>query len=128
MAETVYELCYRPPFAWDELLRHLAGRPLKDVEVRDGDTYRRTLCVGDCAGVVAVSPIVGANALAVTMSPSLAPVADVVLTRAAQVFDTAADPDAISATLGDLATDCPGLRVPGAFDPFELLVWAILGQ
>ena len=128
MPETVYELPYHPPLAWDELLHHFAGRALHGVEVRNGDLYRRVLRVGHAVGVVSVSPIVGKDALAVTLSPTLSPFADTVLAQAAQTFDTAADTTAIVETLGDLAADCPGLRVPGAFDPFELLVRAILGQ
>src|SRR5258705_13719667 len=37
-------------------------------------------------------------------------------------------PDKIAAHLGSLAEAKPGLRVPGAFDGFEMVVRAILGQ
>jgi len=51
-----------------------------------------------------------------------------------RVFDLAADPAAIGAhlardpTLAPLVTVRPGLRVPGAWDGFELAIRAILGQ
>jgi 3-methyladenine DNA glycosylase/8-oxoguanine DNA glycosylase len=50
------------------------------------------------------------------------------------LFDTDADPHAIAAVLGrdpmlaPLLARLPGVRVPGAWDPFELCVRAIVGQ
>jgi 3-methyladenine DNA glycosylase/8-oxoguanine DNA glycosylase len=43
-------------------------------------------------------------------------------------FDLNCRPDEVLAVLGDLAQARPGLRLPGAFDAFELGVRAILGQ
>ena len=51
-----------------------------------------------------------------------------VLARVKRLFDLSADPNEIAAHLGTLATRHPGLRVPGAFDGFEVGVRAILGQ
>jgi len=68
------------------------------------------------------------------MSPSLAPVIGAVIGRIKQLFDLGAAPDAVSAALSkdallcDLVRAAPGLRVPGAFDGFELAVRAVLGQ
>src|SRR3546814_1868801 len=56
------------------------------------------------------------------------------IARLRRVFDLAADPVAIAADLGadavlaPLVAARPGLRVPGAWDGFELAVRAILGQ
>jgi AraC family transcriptional regulator of adaptative response / DNA-3-methyladenine glycosylase II len=53
---------------------------------------------------------------------------------ARRVFDLAADPALIAAALrpdpllGPLVRRHPGLRVPGAWDPFECAVRAVLGQ
>lgn len=58
----------------------------------------------------------------------------VIVNRLRRVFDLTADPSAIDAHLaGDprlapLITARPGLRVPGAWDGFELGIRAILGQ
>ena len=57
-----------------------------------------------------------------------------IIARVRRVFDLAADPVAIGAhlsqdpALAPLVTARPGLRVPGAWDGFELAVRAILGQ
>src|SRR5262249_16161023 len=72
--------------------------------------------------------------LAVALSTSLAPMLPGILARLKNLFDLSARPDVIDAHLsGDrrLAKSVrrlPGLRVPGAFDGFELAVRAILGQ
>ena len=56
------------------------------------------------------------------------------VTRARRMFDLDADPLAICAhlrrspRLAPLVARRPGLRVPGAWDPFELAVRAVLGQ
>ena len=57
-----------------------------------------------------------------------------ILARLRRVFDLAADPVAIDAhlardpLLAPLVAARPGLRVPGAWDGFELAIRAILGQ
>lgn len=48
--------------------------------------------------------------------------------RMRHALDTDADPQRIVARLGALARMHPGLRVPGAFDGFEIAVRAVLGQ
>lgn len=45
-----------------------------------------------------------------------------------RLFDLQAKPELIESQLGKLAAAHPGLRVPGAFDPFEVALRAILGQ
>jgi AraC family transcriptional regulator of adaptative response / DNA-3-methyladenine glycosylase II len=57
-----------------------------------------------------------------------------IIARVRRVFDLAADPQAVNAQLGEdpilapLVAARPGLRVPGAWDGFELAVRAVLGQ
>ena len=73
-------------------------------------------------------------ALDVELSQSLAPVIGAVIVRVKQLFDLSAAPDAVSASLSQdsklkvIVRQLPGLRVPGAFDGFELAVRAVLGQ
>jgi AraC family transcriptional regulator of adaptative response / DNA-3-methyladenine glycosylase II len=127
-------LVYRPPFAWPEMLRFLAGRATAGVECVTGDSYLRTVEVGRCWGWLRAEPIVGRAALAVELSTSLVPVLAPVLARLRHLFDLAARPDVIESHLAEdkhLAAcirGTPGMRVPGAFDGFELALRAILGQ
>ncbi len=123
-----YGLPYKPPLAWQELLAYVIGRAGRGAEMRDGDVYRRTVRMDDKTGVVSAGLLAQRNALFVELSPSLAGVMVPVLARVKQLFDLDADPVAVAERLGDLAANCPGLRVPGAFDPFEMTVRAILGQ
>jgi AraC family transcriptional regulator of adaptative response / DNA-3-methyladenine glycosylase II len=51
-----------------------------------------------------------------------------VLKRVKLLFDLTCPLGKIIATLGPLAEDHPGLRVPGTFDGFEIAVQAILNQ
>jgi AraC family transcriptional regulator of adaptative response / DNA-3-methyladenine glycosylase II len=128
------ELPYRAPLAWDALLAFLAPRASAGVEhVADG-CYARTVAVGEQRGWVRVAPSPRAGALRAHVSASLAPVLMTVAARLRALFDLAADPTRIDAQLGAdaslraLVARRPGLRVPGAFDGFELLARAILGQ
>ncbi|MEM9447292.1 MAG: AlkA N-terminal domain-containing protein [Cyanobacteria bacterium P01_E01_bin.6] len=132
------ELAYRPPFDWQALLGFLHRRAIAGVEVIEGDRYQRTVCLnrypGDDQpkepqqGWIRVSPIPNRDKLNVELSSSLLTGILPILTRVKSLFDLAADPIQISAHLGELATPFPGLRVPGAFDGFEVAVRAILGQ
>ena len=101
--------------------------------------YRRTVAIalsqkGDACGWIAVSLAKSGMALDVEMSPSLAPVIGAVIVRVKHLFDLGASPDAVSALLSQdpmlarVVRRLPGLRVPGAFDGFELAVRAVLGQ
>ncbi len=127
-------LAYRPPLSWDATLRFLAARAIPGVECVRGVTYHRTVGVGEHRGWLSVSPIADRNLLAVDIATALAPALPSILARLRNLFDLDARPDAI---IGHLALDPllapwvehqPGLRVPGAFDSFELGMRAILGQ
>lgn len=128
------QLDFRPPLAWESLLAYLRLRAIPGVEFVDGTHYRRTVAIGEVQGYIGVSLAKSGLALEVEVSPSLAPVIGAVIVRVKRQFDLGCAPDAVSAVLREDATlaatvrRLPGLRVPGAFDGFELAVRAILGQ
>jgi AraC family transcriptional regulator of adaptative response / DNA-3-methyladenine glycosylase II len=110
----------------------LGVRAIAGVEELDGDAYRRTIRI-ECddathAGWIAVSPKPKDAALLVVLSGSLSGVAAEACGRVAHVMDLDADPHAIAAVLGPIGQPHTGLRVPGAFDGFEMGVRAIVGQ
>jgi AraC family transcriptional regulator of adaptative response / DNA-3-methyladenine glycosylase II len=119
------ELSFRKPFDFHAHLKFLRGRQILGVESISSDTYRRTVRLGESRGWIEVTA--QESSLLVKVSASLAGVFPKVLTRVKRLFDLYTDPEPILATLGDLAVN-PGLRVPGAFDGFEMAVRAILGQ
>jgi 3-methyladenine DNA glycosylase/8-oxoguanine DNA glycosylase len=116
------------------LLAVFSPRATPGVELVTGDTYARTLRVGDARGWIEIEPISDAAALQLCAHLSDASAVATVAERARRLFDLDADPLAIAAQLrsdawlAPLVDRRPGLRVPGAWDPFELAVRAILGQ
>jgi len=127
-----FDLAYRPPYDWDAMRDFLARRAVAGVEAVDGRRYLRTVRIGRggklFTGWIAVAPSRRTGALCVTASASLARVIPAMLARVKHLLDLACHPDEIAAALGPLAAENPGLRLPGAFDGFEVAVRAILGQ
>jgi AraC family transcriptional regulator of adaptative response / DNA-3-methyladenine glycosylase II len=127
-------LAYRPPLPWATLLGFFAARAIPGVEEIVGDAYRRSFEVEGVQGIVTVRPLTGRDQLEARVEIS-EPVALIrIAERLRRLFDLGADPGAIEAPLrGDprLAARLDavaGVRVPGAFDGFELAVRAVLGQ
>ena len=130
--EFVFELAYRPPLDWPHLLSFLGNRGIAGAEMIDGKVYRRSVRM-EMHGVVhrgwiAVTEHKTKSVLKVRISVSLARVLPQVLSRVKQLFDLAGQPQEIGAALGALAKGNIGIRLPGAFDGFELAVRAVLGQ
>jgi len=131
--ELSVRLAYRPSYDWDAMLSFLGARAIPGVETVTGNTYRRTIAIGGHSGVVSVAPS-DKNRINVSVRcPNIAALPQIIA-RVRRVFDLAADPDAIGAhlsldpLLAPLVSARPGLRVPGAWDGFELAVRAIFGQ
>lgn len=122
------DLAYRPPLDWASLLGFLQQRAIAGVERIVGDRYQRTVQIGSHRGWIEVAPVPQENKLQVELSASLVAAILPILTRVKALFDLEADPLLITSHLSHLAVAHPGLRVPGAFDGFEVAVRAILGQ
>jgi AraC family transcriptional regulator, regulatory protein of adaptative response / DNA-3-methyladenine glycosylase II len=132
-SQVTLRLPYRPPYDWAGVLAFLARRAIPGVESIEDGVYRRTIGLEGTQGVVEIRPTANTFLLAmitVERLPALAAIA----ARLRQLFDLEADPEPIAAHLGRdpaLASRLavrPGLRVPGAWDTFELAVRAMLGQ
>src|SRR5690606_1195469 len=127
-----FELAFRPPYDWPALTAFLGARAITGVESVQGGRYRRTVSVRTGTtqhrGWVEVTTARSKPALRVTLSTSLARAVPAVLSRVKSLLDLSCHPAEIARLLGPLAERNPGLRVPGAFDGFEVAVRAILGQ
>jgi AraC family transcriptional regulator of adaptative response / DNA-3-methyladenine glycosylase II len=127
-------LSFRPPFDWDALVAFLATRAIPGVEVVTPRRWSRSVRLGDATGVVEVAPVPGESQLEARLRVSGPTPLIRVSDRLRRVFDLSADPERISAALSSdpvlrpRLRAHPGLRVPGAWDGFELAVRAILGQ
>jgi AraC family transcriptional regulator of adaptative response / DNA-3-methyladenine glycosylase II len=132
--EYVFRLPYRPPYDWESLLAFLAGRVIPGVEEVVSGAYRRSFAIDGRHGILEVRHERNAHALEARIrfgEPlSLLPI----VTRLRAMFDLAVDTAVIAGhfrrdlLLGRLVRKYPGLRVPGAWEGFELAVRAILGQ
>lgn len=122
----------RPPFAWSALLGFLGARAVPGVEHVEGDTYARTVRIGETSGWMRARA--EGERIALTLSLSLLPHLATVVSAARHLFDLDARPQAIAdvlatdRTLAPLLRRSPGLRVPGAFDPFEIAIRSVLAQ
>jgi AraC family transcriptional regulator of adaptative response / DNA-3-methyladenine glycosylase II len=127
------QLRYRPPYDYEALLQFLAKRSIAGVEFIHGDIYRRTFLLDGQPGWLEVRP---STKYALSLRVEFAGPARLfdVVSRVRRIFDLDADPLSIDAglrrdpLLARLLKARPGLRVPGAWDGFELGVRAILGQ
>ena len=124
-------LARREPFDAASVLGFLAPRAIPGVEEAAG-VYRRSLRVEGRPAILEITPEPRWVAVRVRVD-HLAPLGEIVR-RCRRLLDLDCDPHAVAAGLGadpflaPLVAAAPGLRLPGAVDPFEIAVRAILGQ
>jgi len=114
-------------------LSHFAARKVARIEAPYGRTgWTRTFQVGVHAGWLTLE--FGAAAPALTLSDGLVPAFRQIIAAVRGALDLDADLDAINLFLArdvnfapDIAAD-PIVRLPGAIDPFETAVRAVIGQ
>src|SRR5258706_5922206 len=148
-------LAYRPPFAWNSLLGFLRQDAVDGIELVDERRYGRTGEIEGHTGFVSIrnagargggretSPAnavmrharrltkVSTSNVNVAISPTLVPALMPLLARLRYLFDLDAEPTVIDAhlgqgSLGALVARRPGVRIPGAFDGFDVALRAIL--
>ena len=130
----ILQLSYRPPYDWNGVLAFLAARAIAGVEHVTDRAYARTVHLGASTGWIRVTRSKKTHALLLEFTHSLTPVLPALLRRVRALFDLDARPDVIVRHLGRDARLAPsvranpGMRVPGAFNGFEMGLRAILGQ
>ncbi|SAK48215.1 alcohol dehydrogenase [Caballeronia temeraria] len=128
------ELPFKRPFDWTRMLKFIGGRASAGVESVEGGVYRRAIEWQGADGTVEVKPHERRHRLVVTVGGAVARHAEDLATPLARMFDLHADPLKIARCLGGdpvlapLVEAAPGLRVPGAWSGFELVVRTIVGQ
>ena len=126
-------LPYRPPYDWPGIVAVLKAHAIPGVEVVTDDTYARIITLGGHHGTVVVSPG-GADSLAARIDFPALRFLPRIVANLRRTFDLGADPGPIDEVLAgdpglaELVAARPGLRVPGAWNGFELAVRVILGQ
>jgi AraC family transcriptional regulator, regulatory protein of adaptative response / DNA-3-methyladenine glycosylase II len=129
-----FRLSYRPPYDWDGVLAFLRARATPGVERVEGSAYIRIITVGDQHGWIEVTRSDDRAALALDVHIGEPRALLTVVERVRRMFDLGADPIVIGEHLGadpllrPLVARHPGARMPGAWEPFEIAVRAIVGQ
>jgi AraC family transcriptional regulator, regulatory protein of adaptative response / DNA-3-methyladenine glycosylase II len=125
-------LPYKPPYDWPAMVGFLAPRAIPGVEQVRPDLYARTISLGGAHGTITVRP--DAHALVATIRFPVITALPAIVERIRRIFDLGADPAIVAEhlsadlQLAPLVAARPGLRVPGAWDGFELAIRGILGQ
>jgi AraC family transcriptional regulator, regulatory protein of adaptative response / DNA-3-methyladenine glycosylase II len=126
-------LTFAGPLDWNAMLAYLSTRAITGVEHVARGVYRRTTVIDGDPGVIEVANA-GPDHLAVTAHlPHWGGLIHVV-EQVRRLFNLDFDLDGAHEVLGrdpvltGRIAALPGLRVPGAWDPFEVGVRAIVGQ
>ncbi len=127
-------LSYRPPFDWQQMLEFFESRAIPGVERVSEGVYRRTIRLSETSGVISVTHSATGNALQLTVALSESRDLISVVERLRRMFDLDANMTAIHDVLAAdplLASSVlkqPGLRLPGAWEPLEAAIRAVVGQ
>lgn len=122
----------RTPFDGAGVLRFLRTRAIAGMDRVEDSSYERLCRIGDRVGSIAVE--VSEAGVALSVSDPLVRDAAFIADRLRTLFDLDADAEAIGshlskdALLRGLLRRRPGVRIAGAWDPFEVCVRAIVGQ
>lgn len=128
------ELPFRAPYDWPRVLRFFAGRATPGVETVEDGAWRRAIDFQGASGTLAVRRHARKRCLVVQIDGPVSARAAALAAPLTRMFDLRADPAAVAAHfaadpwLAPLVAAAPGLRVPGAWSGFELVVRAIVGQ
>lgn len=126
-------LPYRGPLDAAGLFAWMGARAVAGAEIATGDTFARTLRLPSGPGRFELRVDGGDR---VRLRAHLTELRDLpaLVARARRLFDLDADPLAVDAALAaqpelaPLVARVPGIRVPGAVDPHEMLIRAMVGQ
>jgi AraC family transcriptional regulator of adaptative response / DNA-3-methyladenine glycosylase II len=127
-------LSHRNPLDWTSLWTFLTRRAIPGVEAVEPGCYRRSIASEGNAGLIEVRPVAGRSEVTLSVKAPIGKELISLVERTRRLFDLDADPMAVAEclqadpVLSPLVRARPGLRVPGAWDGFELAVRAILGQ
>lgn len=127
-------LSYRPPFDWQGMLGFFQSRAIPGVESVENGVYHRTIRINETTGMISVAHADKDNALLLTTALSDSRDLMPLVERVRRMFDLDANMMAIhkvfaaDPVLKEVVRKQPGLRLPGAWDPFEVAVRAVVGQ
>jgi AraC family transcriptional regulator of adaptative response / DNA-3-methyladenine glycosylase II len=125
-------LPYRRPFDWQGLLGFFARHALPQMEVVTRKEYWRTFRLGKAVGRARLSNDAGRSCVLAQVQIDRVGDLPSLVGRLRHLIDADCDPDAllddlgVDPWIGSLLRQRRGLRIPGAIDPFEQAVRAII--
>ena len=128
------KLALRPPYDWNHLIGFFKTRAIPGVEDVTDDCYRRTIQIENHRGYLEVRHQRAGKHLIVSVALNDTTFLKAAIERTRRLFDIDADSETINAhlSLDPLLAQSikarAGLRIPGAWEPFEIAVRAVLGQ
>lgn len=128
------KLPFHPPYHWAALTRFFAARVTPGLEAVGANFYRRAIALEGVQGIIEVCPVPNQPYLVAQIQFAKVTHLAQIVERLRRLFDLDANVMDImthlqqDSQLGATIAALPGLRIPGAWDQFELAVRAILGQ
>lgn len=132
-ATLTLQLPYRPPYDVAAMLAFYRLRAIPGLERVDGEVYERRYRVGDQVALVRIAQGKGHSLQLTVHDLPLAALPDL-LYRVRRMWDLDADMQRIGDLLGQdpllarLQARWPGVRLPGGWDEYEVMLRAIVGQ
>lgn len=132
-ATLTLQLPYRPPYDVAAMLAFYRLRAIPRLERVDGEVYERRYRVGDLVALVRIAQGKGHSLELTVHDLPLAALPDL-LYRVRRMWDLDADMQRIGDLLGQdpllarLQGRWPGVRLPGGWDEYEVMLRAIVGQ
>ena len=127
------KLPFSEPYSWQALMAFWQPRRISGIEVATAEEYCRSIVLNGKPGWVTVRPVAGESYLQVQIGFAQVSQLGTIMARLRQMFDVGVNIAAVEDCLMRSPLLKPliahqGLRVPGAWDAFELAVRAIVGQ
>ncbi len=125
---------YQKPFDYMQVLQFMKDRLIKGVEVVNGGQYSRTFCIDGIKGYFTVEDDPGDSFLILKIVSSDVRCCMALYNKVRKMFDIDTDISLISSQLSEDHRLAKGMRnmlaprLPVAFDPFEFMIRAIVGQ
>lgn len=131
----VLRLPYRGPYDWEHTLMHLEQSAIDGVEAVDSSSYTRIIDIGGVIGRLVVRcSLTGRGYLLAQIDHADLTSLPIIAARITRMFDLAIDSAALTRSLealpfvGRFARQFSGMRIPGAWDLFEVTVQAIVNE
>lgn len=132
--EVALRFAYRPPYDWHWALEFLAARAVPGVERVDATSYARTVWLDGVCGWAKIVFLPDEASIELRVHGAKPTALFRVSAAVRRMFDLAADPALIEQAfahdplLAPLIRARPGVRIIGAWDPFECAARTVIGQ